>query len=218
MKIFAQAPGTPPPPTSASTGPPPGAEAAGGMPPMGGPPADMGGMPMGGPGGPPPGGAAPPINTPISTPLDSLAKILHDDSLTTDMKNHYDKSPEHTALRIWMDYGGSPDGRTSIHKGERTGEQIQDPEKEIGATKDRKWERLPAGVGIDEITSTEAIADTIQDGYFDLSIQQHKQQAGGGGPMASALKWLKLADKQDEIKDYKTADEILALISHVYSS
>jgi hypothetical protein len=213
MKIFAQAPGGPPP---APLTPPP-AEPAGGAPDLGGmgamPP--MGGMPTAGPESGAP--SATQTSTSIYTPLNSLAKILSDASLTTEMKNFFDKNPEETALKIWTDYGGSSDGRTSIHKGERDDKPNPDPEKEVENTKDRKWERLPKGLGIEDITTTNAIAETIKDGYFDLSIQGHKQQ-GGGGPTAAALNWIKLAQNSDYKKEFRLADEIDNLILNVYAS
>ena len=211
MRIFAQAPPSPPTATATPPAPPEGASAAPDL--GGGIPPEMGGMPSG------PGGGAPPIPppppAPISGPLDSLAKILSDDSLTTDMKNHFDKSPETTALRIWVDYGGSQDGRSSIHKGKRGDQPSPNPDQEIQATKDRKWERLPMGVGIDEITSTDAIATTIQDGFFDLSIQGRKQQSEQGGPTAKAIYWIKISQKTDEQRKFRLADEIDRLCLHI---
>ena len=213
MKKLSQAPpGSSPPPASQPPGgsPPPG----GGLEGLGASP--MGGMPDMAGGGAPPGGApadpaGPPV--PIYSPLDSLGKILADVGLAADMKNHFDQSPDDSAKRIWMEYGGSPDGRTSIHMGERTNNPNPNQEQELENTKNAKWKRLPVGKGISDITDEGAISKTIEDGYFELSIQQHKQQPA----TASVNKWSRVAQCADNMRNFKLADEIDLLILNVYT-
>lgn len=185
---------------------------------------DMGAMPMAdaGAGGAPGAsgeGAAQPAFKIIHSPLDGLGKILADLDLKTFLENNFGSDPADLAKKIWVMYGGNEDGLGEGKKGKRKEkpesedptqqEKIQDDE--YNETRESRWERLPEGVSIDEITTPEAIEKTLISSWFNLAKTYAKPAA------ASALnKWNKTAEMADAKGDYRFADKLLAIIQDVY--
>ena len=200
----AQPGGMPPAPTGAETMP-----AAGGMP---GAPGAEGGAPP------------PPTFQIIHSPLDSLGKILADLDFKTFLENNFGTDPDVLANKIWVMYGGSANELQPGKKGERRDtpasadpmqlESIQN--NEYNATRDSRWRRLPVGQSIDQITTPEALRNSIVGGYNSLAHQLAKPAEGG--PAAAIKAWLKLANTSDQIRGYKYSDWIDSIITHVYSS
>jgi len=184
---------------------------------------DMGAMPMGDPGGAPPGGEgapAGPVFKIIHSPLDSLAKILADLDLKTFLENNFGSDPADLAQKIWVMYGGNENELSAGKKGKRLDkpasedpaqqEKVQD--EEYNRTRETRWERLPDGVSIDEITTPEAIEKTLISGGFNLAKSFAKPAAA-----ASVEKWLRTANRADQDGHYTFADKLIEAITDVYS-
>lgn len=187
-------------------------------------------MPMAGPGGPPPpGGGAPeegqapqPTFKVIYSPLDSLGKILADLDFKTYVQNHFGDDANELAHKIWVMYGGAEDEVSPGKKGLRQDKpKTQDPIEaeqvqtdEYNATRNSRWERLPMGVSIDEITNTGAIAQALTGGWEMLSRANSKPAE------AKIQAWLKLAEAADARGLFKLADMIMIeqVIKNVHSS
>jgi hypothetical protein len=142
--------------------------AMGGAPPMdpmamgmGGPPA----MPMAAPGAPPTS------REEIGSPLDSLGKILYDVDITTLLLSRIGDSSEDTSLYVWLMYGGDEHGgsmKDRVGKRAKKKDVKKDQEKaEQERTEDSRWERLPAGKKITDITSLDEMTplDSIVEIY-----------------------------------------------------
>lgn len=203
----------PPPPPDMGMGAPPMDPMAGGMgmPPMGGPPT----MPMAAP------GAAPAKREEIGSPLDTLGKILYDVDVVALLISKIGEDAKETANYIWTLYGGDETG--GVVKG-RVGQRIKrkdvDPEKEKEEqerTEDTRWERLPEGQNISDITSLEEMTDEVQGIASSAVKNEIKAQgagAAGGMPMASRNRELiRMAEKLDKIGFYKMSDTILLKIT-----
>jgi hypothetical protein len=177
-------------------------QAPGGMPPMPGgmPPGGMPPMPGAAPGGAPdptammaaggpPGAPPPPPPAPqrqrIAGPLDSLSKILSDADINTVIENQIGTAPEDIATKIWTDYGGDPKGGPGGKRGVRTtqdaAEQPDQSAKEIDATENAKWMRLPQGKTISDITSLQSIT-AMMNGLILSALKKNATGAPGGGP------------------------------------
>ena len=179
-------------------------------------PMGMDTMPMAAPAGAPPGGApgegqAQPTFKVIYSPLDSIGKILADLDFKTYVQNHFGDDADALAHKIWVMYGGAEDevstGKTGLRQDKP---QAQDPTQaeqiqsaEYNATRNSRWERLPAGVSIDEITNTRAISQALTGGWEMLSRANSKPAE------AKALAWLKLAEAADDKGLFKLADKII---------
>ena len=197
---------------------------AGGAPPMdpmamgGAPPMDPMAMGMGGPPAMPmaaPG--APSANREeIGSPLDSLGKILYDVDITTLLLSRIGDAADDTGLYVWLMYGGDEHGGAikdrigkRIKKKDVTKEQ---EEAEQDRTEDSRWERLPAGKKITEITSLDEMTEEVKGIAASAVKNEIKAQgapAGGGMPMAVRHNnMVKIARKLDKIGFYRSADTI----------
>ena len=197
---------------------------AGGAPPMdpmamgGAPPMDPMAMGMGGPPAMPmaaPG--APSANREeIGSPLDSLGKILYDVDITTLLLSRIGDAADDTGLYVWLMYGGDEHGGAikdrigkRIKKKDVTKEQ---EEAEQDRTEDSRWERLPAGKKIPEITSLDEMTEEVKGIAASAVKNEIKAQgapAGGGMPMAARHNnMVKIARKLDKIGFYRSADTI----------
>lgn len=205
IKKFAQAAPPAAPPMDPMAGMAPPMDPMAGM--MGGPPT----MPMAAPGAPPTS------REEIGSPLDSLGKILYDVDVTTLLLSRLGDEAEDTALFIWLMYGGDEHGGAMkdrlgkrIKKKDVTKEQ---EEAEQDRTEDSRWERLPSGKKITDITSLEEMTAEVQGIAASAVKNEIKAQgaaAGGGGmPMAARHNnMVKIARKLDKIGFYRSADLI----------
>ena len=199
--------------------------AMGGAPPMdpmamgGAPPMDpMGGMGMGGPPTMPMAapGAPSASREEIGSPLDSLGKILYDVDITTLLLSRIGDTADDTALYIWLMYGGDEHGgfmNDRIGKRLKRKDVTKEKEKaEQDRTEDSRWERLPAGKKITEITSLDEMTEEVQGIAASAVKNEIKAQgapAGGGMPMAVRHNnMVKIARKLDKIGFYRSADTI----------
>ena len=157
----------------------------------------------------------------IYSPLDSIGKILADLDFKTFLQNNFDLDSSEIALKIWTMYGGSENDMEEGKKGKRQispassdmTKQSEIQEKEYNDTRNSKWERLPEGVSIDEITTTTAIEKAVTGGMAQLAKQYAKPAT------ASIKQMIKVAELADQKQDYRIADKIQDLmIIHVYST
>lgn len=177
------------------------------------PPLDT--MTMGAPGGEQ-APAAPAFKI-IYSPLDSLAKILADLDFKSFLENNFGTEAGELAEKIWVMYGGNENDLEETKKGRRQDKPSSDDmmqqqeaqEDEYNRTRKTRWERLPEGVGIDDITTTEAIEQAIIGGYKALTAPQQKP--------ASAERWLKMASVADDKGDFYYSDKLMNLINYVYT-
>ena len=199
--------------------------AMGGAPPMdpmamgGAPPMDpMGGMGMGGPPVMPMAapGAPAASREEIGSPLDSLGKILYDVDIITILMSRIGDTSDDTALYVWLMYGGDEKGGAMSG---RIGKRIkkkdvvkEQEEAEQERTEDSRWERLPSGKKITEITSLDKLTEEVQGIAASAVKNELKAQGapvGGGMPMASRHNnMVKIARKLDKIGFYRSADTI----------
>lgn len=213
MRRFAQAP-------------PEAAPPAGGMPPV--PPPPMGGMPpppMGMPGMPPPPGAPPSgPRQELVGPLDSVSKILYDYDIGTVVDGNAARDAEELALEVWKAYGGTELGDDVESKtGNRTPESAKaKPEKqeaERKATEDSRWQRLPHGKTIEDITTLDELSEILSGLVFGSVKAKSPAAAPPGGmppPMANTVALMRrYSSMADSIGAYDVADEIDSLIASI---
>jgi hypothetical protein len=201
------------PPADPGLGTPPMDPMTGGMgamPPMGGPPT----MPMAAPGAPPA------KREEIGSPLDSLGKILYDIDIVALLISKLGEDTDDTARYVWTLYGGNDTGGVVKGRfGKRVKQKDVDPEKEKEEqerTEDSRWERLPEGKYISDLTDLDEIVKEVKGIAASAVKNEIKAQgaaAGGGMPMASRNRELiRMAEKLDKIGFYKMSDTILLKI------
>jgi hypothetical protein len=187
---------------------------------MGAPPMDpmaMGGMGMGPATMPMAAPGAPPTSREeIGSPLDSLGKILYDVDITTLLLSRLGDETDDTALFVWLMYGGDEHGgvmKDRIGKRDKKKNVTKEQEKaEQDRTEDSRWERLPLGKKLTDITSLDEMTAEIQGIAASAVKNEIKAQgapAGGGMPMAVRHNnMIKIARKLDKIGFYRSADLI----------
>ena len=213
---------------------PPADPMAGAAPPMD-PTGGMGGMPpvgmdpMGGMGAPPTlptamPGAVGAQREEIGSPLDKLGKILYDVDINSLLLTQIGDDIEDTALTVWTLYGGDEEG-VDVVEG-RVGKRInrknvskEEEEQEQKATEDKRWERLPDGKSIADITTLDKLVAQIRGIAASAVKNEIKAQgaaAGGGMPMAHRSRNLvKIAQKLDKIGFYSLADSITLKLTKI---
>lgn len=157
----------------------------------------------------------------IYSPLDGIGKILADLDLKSYLQNNFDKTPEEIAHNIWVMYGGGVNELTPGKKGKRLinpysdnpNEQQQQSEQEYNNTRSKRWERLPHGVSIDEITTPQAIRNAVINGFHQLSRQNSKPAQANG-----ISEFIKAANVADEQNNFFVADKLDYILLNVYSS
>lgn len=185
---------------------------------MGAPPMDPMAMGMGGPPTMPMAapGAPPTSREEIGSPLDSLGKILYDVDITTLLLSRIGDTADDTSLYVWLMYGGDEHGGSMK---DRVGKRLkkkdvekEQEEAEQERTEDSRWERLPSGKKITDITSLDEMTQEIQ-GIAASAVKNElkAQGAPGGGGMPMAVRhnnMVKIARKLDKIGFYRSADTI----------
>lgn len=166
---------------------------------------------------PPVGVAGPQPNQPMSseserpqitTALDTLGKILYDADVTEIIENDPGSGMEDIAAKLWEQYGGDERGGAVEDRiGNRSDEPMEpdQAEKEREITDNSRWERLPKGKHITDITSIDEI-NKVMNGLAmgtikNVSNQQNGAAASGGAPapMASKIRnTVKLANILDQ--------------------
>ena len=191
-----------PPPVPGAAPPIPGA------PPMGVPPVGVGGaapvQPM----------SSEPERPQISGALDTLGKILYDADITETIENSPGSDMEEIAADLWQQYGGNEFGDADPNKvGMRETEPMKPEaaEEEQKATEDARWERLPKGKNIADITSLEEIGKVMNGVAMgtikNVAKQQAAPPAGGAPPMTASIKYtIKLANVLDQCGHPHDAD------------
>lgn len=195
----------------------PAAAPAPAMPPIGGMPP-----PMGMPGMPPPPSTPPPgPRQELIGPLDSVSKILYDYDIGTAVDGNAARDAEELALEIWKAYGGTEIGDGIDSKiGNRTTESIKtEPEKqeaERKSTEDSRWQRLPRGKTIEDITSLDELSQILSGLVLGAVKSKAPAAAPPGGmppPMANTVALMrKYASLADVNGLYDIADEIDSVI------
>jgi hypothetical protein len=221
-------------PAAAAAAPPPDPSAGMGMPATDpgmalGMPSLGGGM-GGGMGAPTAGGAGGPTQTTSSTnlkyPLENMGMILKDANVEkllaetfSSSKNEGTNSEEELANKIWQEYGGDKFGGVSPGKlSERVPKKEVD-DKEVEATDDSKWKRLPAGKNLDDLDLTlEDMVNSIKAISFGISKAKSKEApagGGGGGLMASVKhhrRMVRLSETLDNLGFHHLSDKITPII------
>lgn len=162
-----------------------------------------------------------PVRKIIYSPLDGVGKILSDVDLKSTLSNEFTDDPKTIAMKIWTMYGGNPDGLTANKTGKRKEapyssdmmQQTAAQEDEYNRTRDKRWERLPEGKTIADITNAGDLERVIE-GSFNLMTQQFAPKAQTS---SSLVKLIKVAENADNSGDYKLSDKIYKLI-YVYLS
>ena len=209
------APAAPAPdPTAGAGAAPPMDMGLGGMPPMPGAPAPAGGAA---------GGSTDTTTAQgVPYPLDNLGMILKDAELQKKLSeilssssNVGTTSEEEIANVIFQMYGGNKlGGIDEWKKGERLPDKQAD-DKEIEATRQERWKRLPAGKTLDtlEIPITlDNIIQAVKAISFGISKAKSKEApAGGGGAMASQhyKNMVRISTLLDELGFYRLADRVM---------
>lgn len=189
------------------------------------PPPDLGGgadmgMGMGMPpmpGAPP---AAPTSNSPFSTttpilyPLDNIGAILSDAPIGLLIKNNLTKTDSVIANNIWEMYGGDKFGgvNSSFEGKRKLGEEAD--QSELERTENRRWERLPEGKTIKDITSLDELVLAVRNFSLGITKQESASEKGGGGMGLASRKlddMIKLAKNLDAIGEYRLADKIFKI-------
>lgn len=154
----------------------------------------------------------------IYSPLDSLGKILADLDFKSFLLNNFGDDPKTLALKIWTMYGGNEDDllhgkpgkRNEVPESDDTTEQENIQKEEYNQTRNKRWERLPLGVSINDITNLESIENAIVGGFETLAKSYSKPAAA-----SSMLKWIRIANIADEAGNYTYADKLLDIILNV---
>lgn len=187
------------------------------------PPPDMGGMADMGMGMPPMPGAPPAVptsNSPFSTttpilyPLDNIGAVLSDAPIGLLIKNNLTKTDSVIANNIWEMYGGDKFGGVNANfQGKRKlGEEVD--ESELERTENRRWERLPEGKRISDITSLDELVLAVRNFSLGITKQEAASEKGGGGMGLASRKlddMIKLAKNLDAIGEYRLADKIFKI-------
>jgi len=147
----------------------------------------------------------------IYSPLDSLTKILADLDFKTFLENNFGTDSDELAHKIWVMYGGSEDELEPGKKGERKDspssddvtQQTQAQEEEYNRTRKSRWERLPEGVSIEEITDPQTIASTITSGFAMLAKMNSKPAQAN-----SIANLIRIAEIAESNKNFTFADRI----------
>jgi hypothetical protein len=186
---LSQAPPPPMPPPAGGMGMPP--------PPMGGgmmPPSPMGGMPpMGMSPAPTQPMSSPPDRMEITSGLESLGKILYDSDVTELIENHVGDSIDDISQKVWEMYGGDEIEKADESKiGTRGEEPLQPPASDIERkrTDSSRWERLPKGKIITDITSYDELQKVMTGlamGTVKKTVQETAAAGGAGGGMAPPM-------------------------------
>jgi len=178
---FAQMP--PMDPSMMGGAPPMDPSMMGGAPPMGA--APMGGVP---PGPPPP----PPGKEPLLGPLKGVGDILRDAGIENLIASNPDADDEKLSIKVWTQYGGKPNGEIDPRKtGERmSGQPSEMPDAELEETDSKRWERLPKGKTIGDITSLGEIAEMMKPIIFGAvkKLSTPPPPPGGGMPPPMAAR------------------------------
>lgn len=121
---------------------------------------------------------------PISEPIDSVGDLLYDGDIDQIIASHPEADDEELAQIVWKEYGGNPDGSADPSKtGRRTETDNEDPQQassETAETKNKKWERLPQGKTVADITTLDELVDLMSSLTFGV-VKKYTQPEGGGG-------------------------------------
>jgi len=201
-----------PPPDPGAAAPPPMDMGMGAMPPMPGMPA-----PAGAAGGPTDNTTA----QGVPYPLENLGMILKDAELQKKLSeilssssNVGSTSEEEIANVIFRMYGGNKlGGIDGWKKGERLPEKEVDA-KEIEATRNDRWKRLPAGKTLDTLeipVTLDNIMQAVKAISFGISKAKSKEAPAGGGAMASShyKNMVRISAYLDELGFHRLADHIM---------
>ena len=181
----------------------------------GGGPMDLGMPPMGAPPAAPTSGSPFSVSTPILYPLDNLGAILSDAPIGLLIKNNLSESDVKLANKIWQLYGGDEFGGVYPgHVGKRnTGEEVD--QSELERTENRRWERLPEGKKLTDITNLNDFVLAVRNFSLGITKQESSSEKAGGGGMGLASRKLndmiKLAQHLDSIGEYKLADKLFKI-------
>ncbi len=196
--IRLSAPPLPPPPPGLGAPMPP-------MPPLPGMPP-MPGMP---------GPATPNSNQKaIREPISNLGLMLADAEIEKMLMEDLQFNERDIANKIWEMYGGDEEGGVvEGHIGKRADDK-EITDEEIEATKNTRWERLPAGQDLLDLEiELDDVANAVKFLSFGFAKNKGKEQGGGapGMPMASIKleNMVKLAHNLDVYGLYNVADRVM---------
>lgn len=162
----------------------------------------------------------------LSGPIDTLAKVLYDYDIATEISNHAAKNPEELSMAVWQAYGGDDMGNADSEKSGRRSEQsLEAPQEqkdaEREATEDSRWLRLPAGKTIADITTLDDINEVMTGLIYGITKAKNTANAAPPGgmppPMASVFRQMvRLAaafDRHGKHDRASDCDEYMNLVS-----
>ena len=188
------------------------------------PPPSLGGMPdLGmGLGAPPP---AAPMSGPamgerqeIIGPIESPTQIFYDMDVANFIENNLQFDSDALAKKIWLEYGGTEDGKRDNAKlGKRTDDfsdhTPEDAQAERDATEDTKWERLKKGTSIEDIISFSDLGKMVSGLIYGVTQKIFAQgaapAAGGGMAMAANRARIIIAKNLEREYLFKESDTII---------
>lgn len=210
----------------AASAAPPALDASAAPPPIMGGGLGMGlGAPPPMPGAPAPGGMPGSNDTTtaqgVPYALENLGMILKDAELQKKLSeilsstsNVGSTSEEEIANYIWKMYGGNKLGGVDDWKvGERKiGEKADD--KEIEATRETRWKRLPEGKNLETLeipVTLDNLMQAVKAISFGISKAKSKEAPAGGGAMANNhyKNMVKISQYLDNLGFYRLADHVL---------
>ncbi len=189
------------------------------------PPPSLGGMPDLGLGlGAPPPPAAPMAGPAMGDrqeiigPIESPTQIFYDMDVANFIENNLQFDSDALAKKIWLEYGGTEDGKKDSAKlGKRTDEFSDNtPEQakaEREATEDTKWERLKKGTSIEDIISFSDLGKMVSGLIYGVTQKIFAQgaapAAGGGMAMAANRARIIIAKNLEREYLFKESDTII---------
>ena len=204
------------------------------MPDMGAAPAaptapdpSLGGMPdlssmLGGPPAPSAPMAAPAMGDrqEIIGPIESPTQIFYDMDVANFIENNLQFDADSLTKKIWLDYGGTEEGKKDNSKlGERTDDfadhSPEEAQAEREATEESKWKRLKKGTSIEDIISFSDLGKMVNGLIYGVTQKIFAQGAapaggaGGGMAMAANRARIILANNLDREYLFKESDTII---------
>jgi len=154
----------------------------------------------------------------IIGPIESPTQIFYDMDVANFIENNLQFDADALAKKIWLEYGGTEEGKKDSAKlGKRTDEFSDNtPEQaqaEREATEDTKWERLKKGTSIEDIISFSDLGKMVSGLIYGVTQKIFAQgaapAAGGGMAMAANRARIIIAKNLEREYLFKESDTII---------
>jgi hypothetical protein len=155
----------------------------------------------------------------IIGPIESPTQIFYDMDVANFIENNLQFDADALAKKIWLEYGGTEDGKKDSSKLGKRSDEFSDntPEQaqaEREATEDTKWERLIKGTSIEDIISFSDLGKMVSGLIYGVTqkiFAQGAAPAAGGGGMAMAANRARIIIAKNLEREYlfKESDTII---------